>query len=52
MKTPELLRRYAAGERDFSNVSLIQVCLTNANLIGVHLKGADLIGKDLVRFVD
>ncbi len=34
MNAQEILKRYAAGQRDFSRVSLIQVCLTNANLIG------------------
>jgi uncharacterized protein YjbI with pentapeptide repeats len=47
MDAQEILKRYAAGQRDFSRVSLIQVCLTNANLIGVHLIGAHLIGADL-----
>jgi hypothetical protein len=34
--TAELLRRYAAGERDFKNVSLL-----GAELIGACLSGID-----------
>ncbi|KAF3886829.1 pentapeptide repeat-containing protein [Tolypothrix campylonemoides VB511288_2] len=47
MDTQELLRRYALGERDFSNVNMVHVCLTNANLVGAHLIGAHLIHADL-----
>ena len=42
MDAQEILKRYAAGQRDFSRVSLVRVCLTNANLIGAHLIGANL----------
>ena len=32
MDAQEILKRYAAGERDFSWVHMIQVCLTNNKL--------------------
>lgn len=42
MEPDELVRRYAAGERDFSGVDL-----SGANLAGVNLAEADLSGADL-----
>jgi uncharacterized protein YjbI with pentapeptide repeats len=42
MDVEELLSRYAAGERDFPGLNLIE-----ANLSGVNLSGANLIGANL-----
>ena len=47
MNAQEIVKQYANGERDFSRVSLIEVCLTDANLIGIHLIGANLIKANL-----
>jgi len=47
MDAQEVLKLYSTGHRDFSHVSLVQVCLTNAKLIGVKLMGAESIGADL-----
>lgn len=62
LKTDELLRRYALGERNFSNANLrcallseqnlsqsnlSNVKLNFANLSGANLSGADLTGVDL-----
>jgi len=56
MTAGELLRRYAAGERDFrqaslegadlSHAHLEQVCLAGADLYGANLEGACLAGVD------
>ena len=43
----ELLRRYAAGERDFSGIDLRKADLSEADLRGINLSGADLRGADL-----
>lgn len=42
MEADELLRRYAAGERDFRKVDLSRANLNRANLIGINLSGANL----------
>jgi uncharacterized protein YjbI with pentapeptide repeats/very-short-patch-repair endonuclease len=42
MDASELLKRYATGERDFSNVDLIGANLIRANLNGANLNGAKL----------
>jgi uncharacterized protein YjbI with pentapeptide repeats len=63
MNTEELLRRYAAGERDFSgidlrsdsytgrpnlkNVDLRDIILRGADLLSVELSGANLSGANL-----
>ena len=47
MDTSELLRRYAAGERDFKNVSLSGAQLGRACLSGIDLSRAELIGANL-----
>ena len=47
MKAEELLKRYAAGERDFSGVDLREIDLSRVNLPGINLSQADLIGADL-----
>jgi len=44
MEADELLRRYAAGERDFRKVDLSSANLTKANLSGINLSGANLSG--------
>lgn len=43
----QLLQRYAAGERDFTGLSLIGCNLQGANLEGVNLSRADLMLADL-----
>ncbi len=40
MDADELLRRYAAGEREFSEVNLIGADLEKANLVGINLSEA------------
>jgi hypothetical protein len=47
MTADELLRRYAAGERDFRRVSLRGEILSWADLSGADLSGADLSGANL-----
>jgi uncharacterized protein YjbI with pentapeptide repeats len=42
MDREELLRRYAAGERDFSGVSLRGLDFSDCNLSGINLSNADL----------
>jgi len=44
MEADELLKRYAAGERDFRKVDLRSANLTRANLSGINLSGANLSG--------
>ena len=43
----QLLRRYAAGERDFSGICLIGCNLQGANLEGINLSRANLMLADL-----
>ena len=43
----ELLRRYAAGERDFSGAHLDGADLIGADLIGANFSDADFFGADL-----
>ena len=43
----QLLQRYAAGERDFTGISLIGCNLQGANLEGINLSRADLMLADL-----
>jgi hypothetical protein len=47
MAADEVLRRYAAGERDFRGVNLRDEILTWADLSGADLSGADLSGANL-----
>ena len=47
MDAEELLRRYAARERDFSGVRLRGVFLDRAQLREINLTRADLSGTDL-----
>ena len=49
MDADELVRRYAAGERDFTRAKLNQAVLIEANLKGAGLEGANLEGADLER---
>ena len=42
MNAQELLKRYAAGERDFSNADLQGVVCTEEVLRGIILRGANL----------
>ncbi len=42
MDAEELLRRYAAGERDFTGVKLLRVRLIDRELRGIIFKEADL----------
>lgn len=42
MTAEELLRRYTAGERDFTGVDLRGVKLEEVGLEGINLEGADL----------
>jgi len=49
MTAEELLERYAAGERDFSNVDLDSARLNDAKLSGINLSGAILFGAELNR---
>ena len=42
MDREELLRRYAAGERDFSGVSLRGLDFSDCDLSGINLSNADL----------
>ena len=46
MDREELLRRYAAGERDFSKTSLRGIFLDKTDLRNINLSGADLSGAD------
>lgn len=46
MTREELLRRYAAGERDFTGVDLTNLYLREAELPGINLRGAILEGTD------
>ena len=41
------MRRYAAGERDFSGIDLRGADLSEADLRGINLSSADLRGADL-----
>lgn len=43
----ELLRRYAAGERDFKGADLVGADLASTNLTGANLCDATLVGADL-----
>ncbi|MEH2448859.1 MAG: pentapeptide repeat-containing protein [Nostoc sp.] len=52
MNAEELLRRYAAGERNFAGVDLSSVDLreaelTRINLVGANLRGVNLTGANL-----
>ncbi len=47
MNARELLARYAAGERQFSNVILSQADLRDADLREFHLSDADLSKANL-----
>lgn len=47
MSTEELLKRYAAGEREFTGIDLSEVDLSGVNLAGADLSGANLLGTDL-----
>ena len=52
MNAEELLRRYAAGERDFRGIDLrfeeTRMGLMSADLRGINLRGADLYHVSLV----
>jgi uncharacterized protein YjbI with pentapeptide repeats len=43
----ELLKRYAAGERDFSGIKLGNADFREINLSGAYLRGINLSGADL-----
>jgi uncharacterized protein YjbI with pentapeptide repeats len=43
MDAEELLRRYAAGERDFSGANLRRIKLQYVSLSGINLSGVDLL---------
>ncbi|WP_449419155.1 pentapeptide repeat-containing protein [Phormidium nigroviride] len=45
----EFLKRYAAGERDFTGVNLRKTCLTDISLIGINLSSANLEDSLLMR---
>lgn len=47
MSADELLKRYAAGERDFRGVNLSDEILIWADLSGANLRGANLRGANL-----
>ena len=47
MNREDLLKRYSAGERDFSNENLSHADLHGADLRCVNLHGANLSGADL-----
>jgi Pentapeptide repeats (8 copies) len=52
MDTDQLLKRYAAGQRDFRgvvlcNVDLHQICLSQADFRDSDLRGTNLHGTDL-----
>ena len=47
MTKEELLTRYAAGERDFSEAELYGVDLSGADLQGINLSDARLFGANL-----
>ncbi|HEY9845921.1 MAG TPA: pentapeptide repeat-containing protein [Candidatus Caenarcaniphilales bacterium] len=47
MNRDEILRRYAAGERDFHRTNLSGANLSGVNLSGVNLSGANLSGANL-----
>ncbi|MHC5764780.1 MAG: pentapeptide repeat-containing protein [Nostoc sp.] len=40
-----MLKRYAAGERDFSGINLEEADLSGANLSGANLSRANHIGS-------
>ena len=47
MDRNELVRRYAAGERDFSKIRLRGIFLDSTDLRNINLSGADLSGTHL-----
>ncbi|MBD1924653.1 pentapeptide repeat-containing protein [Microcoleus sp. FACHB-831] len=49
MDAKELLRRYAAGERNFARIKFSSQSLCEADLSGINLSGADLGALDLSR---
>ena len=49
MEAEELLRRYAAGERDFTGIDLRESKLIDVQLTEINLRKADLSGADLTR---
>ncbi len=42
MEPQEIIKRYAAGQRDFAGIKLSEVNLSQVNLSGINLSGADL----------
>jgi len=44
MEADELLKRYAAGERDFCRLDLSEADFSGADLSGINLSGANLSG--------
>jgi uncharacterized protein YjbI with pentapeptide repeats len=47
MDTNEILEKYAAGERNFTRITLAEMNLSSANLSGIDLSGAILTGAKL-----
>ncbi|MEH1966314.1 pentapeptide repeat-containing protein [Nostoc sp.] len=43
-----MLKRYAAGERDFSEINLIGLNLSGLNLSEINLTGAELGKSNLI----
>lgn len=47
MDTNEILGKYAAGNRNFTRLTLAEINLSSANLSGIDLSGAVLTGAKL-----
>ena len=48
MTSEELLQRYAAGERDFTGITIKQINLILADLRDINLSNAKMIGTKLI----
>ena len=51
MDAEELLKRYAAGERDFTEVDLSSADLAEAILIDIIMKNSHLSGASLMKLL-
>jgi uncharacterized protein YjbI with pentapeptide repeats len=51
MTSKELLERYAAGERDFSGITLVSGNLIRADLRGINLSNANLSNTSFIQAI-